>query len=356
VDLISIVDCDLCVTLAPRQKVLDLPLPETWGRLATILGRRGWEEHWSPDPAYYASALDIREIRVCRACGTHYYYRQDHDHHSGEPRPAETDWYLWRITPSEARDCYIDHTGPNGVVEHLDGGWLDRRYQTIIGLLRRDLPRAPDLQTKEYMLTSLYAHYVGNRDWEGLRATLIDYPDPAVGVFAASMIFWATHPDHPIRRLVSIPRSKDDVGALVRAEPARKRLLVAVLAEGLSAQGQMLPVYHGGERGPVGFSGVLRFHYGGEREPVGVSGVAMRTLRTYVPRNSLAPAIRALAAALQQPGSAREWREAARGLLMKYVGAAPRRAREVLKALAGDSDEALAVRTHCQRCLAKPVS
>jgi len=341
VELISIVDCGLCATLPPLQKVLDPPLPETWGRLATVLGGRGWEEHWSPDPAYYAGALDIREIRVCRACGTHYYYRQFHDHHSGEPRAAETDWYLRRITPREARDCYIDHTGRNGVVEPLDGGWLDQRYETIIGLLRRDLPRAPDLQIKEYIVTSLYAHYVGNRDWEGLRATLIEYPDPAVGVFVASMIFWATHRDHPIRRLVSIPRSKDDVGALIRAEPARKRLLVAVLAEGLSAQGQMLQ---------------LQFHRADKREAVAVSSAAMRTLRAYAPRNSLAPAIRALAAALQLPGSAREWREAARDILMKYVGAAPRRAKQVLKALAGDGDEARAVRAHCQTCLAKSAS
>ena len=37
-----------------------------------------------------------------------------------------------------------------------------------------------------------------------------------------------------------------------------------------------------------------------------------------------------------------------RDFLMEYVGATPERAKEVLEAL---SDEALAVRTQCQKCL-----
>lgn len=337
-ELISSVDCDLCVTLPLDQKVSELPLPETWGRLSTILIKGGWEgqDRWSPDLARYASALDIEEVRVCRACGTHYHFRQDHDPHWGEPRDSETDWYLRRLTPPDARAYYIEHTGPTGVVEHLDGGWLNQRYETIIGLLRRDFLRAPDLPIREYMVESLYLHYVAGQDWEGLRATLIDCPDPAVGVYVARRIFETTDPEHPGRGLApSSMRYWDNVDAIRWAEPTREPLLVALLAGGLSAQGQILQ------------------YFAGKKEPVAVSGVAMYTLRTYVPRKSLAPAIRALAAELQRPGSAGWWREAARDLLTEYVGATPERAKEVLETLVGDSDESLAVRTHCQRCLAQ---
>lgn len=334
-ELISIIDCDLCVTLPPDQKVWELPLPETWGRLATILVRGGWEEHWSPDLDRYASAIDIEEIRVCRACGTYYHFRQDHDPHFGEPRDPETDWYLRRLTPNDARVYYLDRTTPSGTVEHLDGGWLDQRYKIIIELLRRDLPRAPDLQIKEYIVESLYRHYVDVPDWEGLRATLIDYPDPAVGVYVARRIFETMDPGHPGRGLARSTRYWDNLSAMVGAKPTRQSHLVAVLAGGLSAQGQILQ------------------YFLGKQEPVAVSVVAMRTLRTYLPRQSLAPAVGALATELQQSGSSGWWREAVRDLLMEYVGASRRKAKEVLEALAGDTDEALAVRTHCQRCLAQ---
>ncbi len=337
---ISIVDCDLCVTLPPDQKVRELPLPEAWGRLSTILGRRNWDDPWSPDLARYAAVLDTQEIRVCRACGTHYHYREDHDPHFGEPREPETDWYLRRLAPSEARDYYIDHTDPNGVVEHLDGGWLDRRYETIIGLLRRDITRAPDWQIKQYMVEALYKHYVSDQDWEGLRATLIDCPDPAVGVGVARRIFETMDPEHPGRRLARSTRYWDNLGALLGAEPTREPHLVAVLAAGLSAQGQIMTYFY-----PTGW------------EPVTVSGHALYTLRTYVPRRSLAPVIRALAAVLQEPDPARQrLRDRVRDFLMEYVGARKRRAKQVLKALAGDTDEALAVRTYCQGCLAKSAS
>ena len=80
-ELISIVDCNLCVKLPPDQHVheWELPLPETWGRLSTSLVRAGWEKRWSPPPA--PDVLDFEEVRVCRACGTHYHFRQAHDPH-----------------------------------------------------------------------------------------------------------------------------------------------------------------------------------------------------------------------------------------------------------------------------------
>lgn len=319
-ELISIVDCDLCVALPPDQKVSELPLPEIWGRLSTILYSGSWEQRWSPDPARRASALDVEEVRFCRACGTHYHYRQVHDSHFGEPRSPETEWYLERLPPSHARR-FVRQVDPDGAVQLLDGGWLERRYETILGSLRRDLSRAPDGRIKRYMVDSLFFHYLGTQDWEGLKAALVDHPDPAVGVYVA---YW----------ILAVADPGPDMSALRWAEPTREPLLVGVLAGGLSEHGQSL-----------GFTA-------GE-EPIAVSAMAMRTLRTYVPRQGLAPAVPALAAALQRADSSRGWREAARDLLVEYVGAAPERAREALGALDGDSNETLTVRAHCQECLAE---
>ncbi|GAB4578010.1 MAG: hypothetical protein Fur0022_07420 [Anaerolineales bacterium] len=340
VDLISIVACNLCVTLPADQIVSELPLPEAWGRLATVLVRRDWSEPWSPELTRYPSALDIgiEQVRVCRACGTHYHYRQSHDPHFGEPRAPETDWHLQRLTPTEARVHYIDQTFPSGEVQPLDGGWLAQRYETIIGLLRRDLPHSPNWQIERYIVNSLYMHYVYDQDWEGLRAALLDYPDPAVGVYVADRIFAALDPKNPARAWApSSFKYWDHLSALLAAEPTREAQLVAVLAGGLSASGRIMNL----------------FLYPTRWEPVPVAGYAMNTLQTYVPRQSLAPAIPALAAVLQLPGSTVRRREAARDLLIEYVGAASERAKEVLGALTGDNDEALAIRTHCQRCLAQ---
>lgn len=325
-ELISIIDCDLCVTLPDNEEVLDPPLPETWGRLTTILVKGSWQMRWFPAPVSYSSH-DIEEIRVCRACGTHYHYHQIHDPNFGEPLPPETKWLLWRIGPDFAR-TYISQMGPDGVVVELDGGWLEQRYETIIELLRRDILRAPDLHIKEYMVESLYRHYVGDQDWESLNAVLIACPDPAVSVYVVCRILEVINPGGAVR--FYSPTQFNTVGALLGAEPTREPLLVAVLAEGLSAEGQ-----------------ILRFFLG-KKEPVNVSRVAMHALRDDVPRQSLAPAVRALAVELQRPDSTSWWRETARDLLIEYVGTAPDKSKDVLKTLVGGTDEVLAVRRHCQ--------
>lgn len=325
-ELISIIDCDLCVTLPDNEEVLDPPLPETWGRLTTILVKGSWQMRWFPAPVSYSSH-DIEEIRVCRACGTHYHYHQIHDPNFGEPLPPETKWLLWRIGPDFAR-TYISQMGPDGVVVELDGGWLEQRYDAIIELLRRDLLRAPDLPIKEYMVESLYRHYVGNQDWQSLKAVLIDCPDLVVGVYVARRIFEVIEPDSAVR--FYSPTQFNTVNALLGADPTREPLLVAALARGLSAQGQ-----------------ILRYFLG-KKEPVNVSSVAMHVLQEDVPGQNLAPAVPALAAELQQPDSTSWWRETARDLLIEYVGTEPDRAKDVLDALDSDTDEARAVRRHCQ--------
>jgi hypothetical protein len=204
----------------------------------------------------------------------------------------------------------------------------------MIELLRRDLSRAPNLPIKTHMVRSLYTHYVSGQDWDGLRAALINDPDQAVGVYVASRMFEAIDPQHPGRRLASSTRYWDDVSAMLTAEPAREPLLVAALAAGLSAQGPSLDSAGG--------------------DPKAVFAAALRTLCAYVPQPSLAPAVPALAAALQRAGPSAAWREAARDLLIAYVGATPDRAKAVLAALAGAAGETLAVRAHCERCLALP--
>jgi len=337
-ELISIVDCGLCVTLPSDQHVPDweLPLPETWGRLETILTRRAWDEPWSSDLARSASSLDVEELRVCRACGTYYHYRQDHEPHFGEPREPETDWYLRRLTPTEARIYYLTQTLPTGALEYLDGGWLEQRYETIISLLRRNLPRAPDWQIERHIIDSLYLHYIDAQDWEGLKASLIDYPNQAVGVYVVDRIFSALDPKNPMRGLTSSSfKYWDKVSALLGAEPTRGPFLVAVLAKGLSAPGQ-----------------IMKYFYLTGWEPVSVAGYALSVLRTYAPYQNLDPAIPALAHELQQTNVERQWlREKVRDFLIEYVGAIPERAKTVLAALVSATNEALAVRTHCQKCL-----
>ncbi len=132
--------------------------------------------------------------------------------------------------------------------------------------------------------------------------------------------------------------ASDSVKALLRGDRLRKKLLVRVLAEGLSQKGQ------------------ITIRLWTDYTPAAVSGLSLHVLRHVVPKQSLTPAIKELAAELMKSGLAPWWREAVRDLLIEYVGASRKKAKEVLKALAGDTDEALAVRTHCQRCLAQSSS
>jgi|LNFM01.2.fsa_nt_gb hypothetical protein len=336
-ELISIVDCALCLTLMPEQRVLQAPLPEAWGRLSRVLIKGGWERQdcWSADAGRYASAVDIEEIRSCRACGTHYHYRQDHDPHSGEPQQAETDWVLRRLAITDARAHCAGHADRERVMEALDAGWLAQRYEGIIGLLCRDLARAPDLQIKAYMVESLYQHYVSIRDWEGFRRTLLDCSDPAVAVYSARRFIVSMAPDHPGRGFASAAPYWNNVDAMCAADATRVSHLVAVLAGGLSAHGEML------------------HSVSDTQEPGPVSLVAMRTLRTDVPRDNLTPALAALAAQLQGTVGSTWWRETARDLLIRYVGTQQARAQQVLAVGIGAGDEASAVRAHCQSCRAQ---
>jgi hypothetical protein len=170
------------------------------------------------------------------------------------------------------------------------------------------------------MMSSLYEHYVFEGDWNGLRATLLDTADPGVRVYTAHNLLR----DH-----------RASVKALLSGDRAREELLVRVLAKGLSQTGEILEFFTT------------------DYKPAAVSCIALHGLRFGVPRQSLAPAIEALAAELMESDKALWWREGVRDLLIEYVESSRERAKEVLKAPAGDTDEALAVRTHCEKCLAQ---
>jgi hypothetical protein len=196
---------------------------------------------------------------------------------------------------------------------------LDTRYATLIEFLCRDLAHAPNPHIKKYMVDTLYEHYLlEEQGWNGLRATLIDQPDPAVRVYAASHLLGDTR--KAAKRLLS-------------RKPRREQLLVAVLADGLSQKGTIL----------------WRFTLG--YEPAGVSGIAMHTLRYVVSPRKLAAAIPALTRQLERASPAAWWREAARDLVVGYVGQDRARAKEVLDVIAAETEEALAVRSHCQALL-----
>lgn len=304
---ISIVDCGLCAELLTRHHLRALPLPEAWARLDTIAT-------FEPGPGPGTDLGDREEVRMCRSCGTYYEYRYVYDP-SDILRAESTDWFLSRITPQQARAVLSD-TGPYGVAARSQREPLDRRYATLIELLCRDLARAPNPHIRKYMVDSLYEHYLLEElGWNGLKATLIDPPDPAVRVYAASCL---------------LRDGRKAAKRLLSRAPRREQLLVAVLADGLSQNGEIL----------------WRFTL--EYNPAAVSGIAMHTLRYVVSPRKLAAAIPALAKLLEGSSYERWWREAARDLVVGYVGKDRARAEHVLPVAGAGTEEALAVRRHCQ--------
>jgi hypothetical protein len=306
-ELISIVDCKLCAEIPTWQHVWEPP--EVWNRLLTI---------GILEPGFGSTSGDREELRACPDCGTHYNWNQVYDPRFSEPGPPTTEWYLSRVTPHYARALLGRITSQGVPDSQASGDSFDPRSPTWIEALHRDLVRAPNLHIKKYIMDSLYEHYVFEGDWNGLRATLIDTADPGVRVYTAYRLFDA---------------NSDSVKALLSDDRAREELLVRVLAEGLSQKGEIL----------------VRFST--DYEPAAVSGFALHELRYGVPRQSLGPAIEELAAQLMKPGLALWWRERVRDLLIEYIGSSPERAKEVLDCIAGESEEAMAVRMHCQGAL-----
>lgn len=311
-ELISIVDCKLCAEILTWQHVWEPP--ELWDRLLTI---------GILEPGFGSEPGDRKELRVCPHCGTHYHWNQVYDSRLSEPGPPTTEWYLSRVTPHDACALLGQITSRGVPDSQAPGDSSDPRSPTSIETLHRDLARAPNLHIKKYIMDSLCEHYVFEGDWNGLRATLLDTADPGVRVYTAYRL---------------LDGNSDSVKALLSGDRARKKLLVRVLAEGLSQKGEIL----------------VRLWT--DYEPAAVSGFSLHELRYGVPRQSLAPAIKELAAQLMELGLAPWWRERVRDLLIEYVGSSRKRAKKVLEVLAGDTDEALAVRTHCQRCLAQSAS
>ncbi|HEU4388525.1 MAG TPA: hypothetical protein VFV34_12055, partial [Blastocatellia bacterium] len=244
-------------------------------------------------------------------------------------RPSTTDWYLQRITPHRARAFLLRDTRPQGPSAPSQHEWFEKRYSTIIELVCRDLARAPNLHVKKYMVDSLYDHFVlKEQNWDRLRETLLDQPDPAVRVYVARSLLEDVYPANPL-----FEGRSHAARALLAAEPTREKLLVAVLADGLSQKQKFIMMFTSGY------------------EPVAVAGIAMYALQNVVPRQNLAAAVSGLITELQHCSSEGWWREAARDLLIGYVGQDRARAREIIEATAPGTAEALAVCDHCRKLL-----
>lgn len=319
-ELMSIVDCKLCAEIPASQHVGEpSPLPETWERLWTID---------ILESGFGAGAGDREELRVCRDCGTAYHWKQVHDPRFGEPGPPTTEWFLSRVTPHYARHLLSRMAFRAVTTNQVLDDSSETYHPVSIESLARDLARAPNLHIKNYMMGSLLTHYVFDGDWNGLKEVLIDTADPSVRVHAAYQLLHQYFDDFTLRTdFVSSVRN------LLSPGQAREDLLIEVLADGLSQTGEILDYFT--SRG---------------YQPASVSGIALRGLRG-VPTPRLGPAIKALTAELTKSEYAAWWREAVRDLLIEYVGRARERAEEVSDLVAGETEEAMAVRTHCQRCL-----
>ncbi len=296
-EFVSIIDCELCRAIPPFDKVCEFrapseqvapPLPSSWTSLSTIaVLSPGFRSPWG----------NRDELRMCPSCGTYYEYRQAYDPGDNDPfSSAGTDWYLSRLTPQRAatllRRAQRHQTGS-------EPGRAKRRYSHIIRALRSDLGRVQgkaNLAIKKYVIEALTEHYLVASDWDTLKTSLLDHPDPAVRVDTASRVLW------PVLRVMDDFGKKDVLGKsahktyrLITKE--RRRFLIAVLAEGLSHDESMASDTGG--------------------EPARTDVTALSMLRHCGPYMSLTAAIPALAAWLAADIAWR--RERARDLLVKYV-------------------------------------
>jgi len=338
-EFISIIDCELCRVIppsdtfrefrAPSERVAP-PLPSSWASLSTVaVLALGFGSTWG----------DRDELRMCPSCGTYYEYRQSYN--SGDVLEAETtDWYLGRLTPHGAA-ALLDRAQPPHTGS--ERGNVERRYPHIIQTLRCDLGRIQNEATfvvKRYVSEALTEHYLLASDWDTLKATLLDHPDPAVRVGTAMKLLWpvlsALERGHKYRggdvgtaanRLITDKRKR----ALTITDK-RKRTLIAVLAEGLSHDDEIAS--------------------GAGDEPARTDLTALSTLKSCAWHLSLAVAIPSLAAWLA--GDIAWRRERVRDILVKYVdgkapGTAQLRASEVLSGVSAiDTEEARAVARHCR--------
>jgi hypothetical protein len=224
----------------------------------------------------------------------------------------------------------------------------------MIQALRSNLGRVQNeasFTIKHYVVDALAEHDLLRSDWDTLKTTLLDHPDPAVRVDTAMKPLW------PVLRALDFGE-KDLSGKYATTvyrliTDERKQILVAVLAEGLSHEDKIAS--------PPG------------DEPARIDGIALSMLQYCGLYMSMAVAIPPLAAWL---AGADAWRrERARDFLVKYVdgpyrppswgppkpgdkqgpGTAQIRASEVLAGVSAiDTEEARAIARHCQTVLGLP--
>jgi hypothetical protein len=332
-ELISIIDCALCRAIprlsrieqyGPLPEPVAARLPPSWGSLSTIAVLA---------PGFGATWGDRDEVRVCLSCGTCYEFRQVY--HAGELfEPEKTEWYLSRETPHRAA-ALLRRAKPGAAGAEPATVDIERRRARTLGILRADLARVqsePSVAIKAYVVDALVEHDVQAGDWDTLKASLLDHPDPAVRVGAAARVLW------PLLRALESPNL-----AAGRAETAlmtdeRTTSLTAVLAEALQ------------HRDPIAS--------GANDEAAPADFVSLSMIEAMAGRMNIAIAIPAVAAQLAAEVPRR--REQARGIFLRYLdGRAPGtpqlRAKEVLNGVSAiESDEARDVEVHCQAILDRP--
>jgi hypothetical protein len=307
---------------APSEQVAP-PLPSSWASLSTVAVLA---------PGFGSTGRDRDELRMCPSCGTYYEYRQVYN--SGDVLEAETtERYLSRVTPHGAAALLGRAKPPQTGSEP---GNVERHYPHIIQTLRSDLGRIQNdasLVVKKYVIEALTEHYLLASDWDTLKTTLLDHPDPAVRVGTAMRLLW------PVLRALE-DKHLDLRGvetALVTDE--RKQALVGVLAEGLSHDDKIAS--------------------GAGDEPARTDLTALSMLESCAWYMSLEVAVPALATWLT--GDVARRRERVRDILVKYVvgqgpDTAQLRASEVLTGVSAiDTEEARAIARHCRTVLGLPM-